>query len=405
MRAAREGLLNRLPSLLLMTQSHSDTLNAILSADTSEAMRAVAEAIRQRLDAVGGKLILMGSKDLGRAALKASRKAGLNPLAFTDNNPEKVGTTVDGLQVISPAEAVRRYRGDAVFVITVYTSESLWAQACGLGVEPVSFTRLAWTFSDAFLPYYGLDDPRIISRNANEIRSCMDVWADETSRAENLAQLQWRTTLKPEVLGGHCPAVDTLFAPDLVVLNDHESFVDCGAFDGDTVKQFLGRTEGKFQFITAFEPDRVNFSKLEKLTAGLPGANPFNIHLFPNALGSEPGRIRFDTTGTVGSAAGCGEGWVDVVALDDTAEAFAPTFIKMDIEGAEPEAIRGAARLIRRHQPLMAVCLYHATRHLWEIPLYLKSVLPSYNLHLRRYSNDCWELICYAIPPGRSIAS
>jgi FkbM family methyltransferase len=386
---------------------HSDSLPlaAILAADSSAAMQAVGRAVRQRLEAAGGKIVLAGSGELGRAALDASRKAGLDAVAFTDNDAEKSGTEVSGIPVVSPAEAVRNFSDEAIFVITVYTSESLWAQFRGLGVEPISFARLAWTFPDAFLPYWCLDRPETIPRNEQLIRRVFEFWADDASRAEYLAQLQWRTALAPELLGGHSPSSETLFAPDLISLTDHESFVDCGAFDGDTIARFLALTDGRARSIAAFEPDTVNFSKLAKLVAGLPGSLPSRTHLFPNALGSAPGRIRFNTMGTVRSAAGAGRSWVAVANLDETADSFAPTFIKMDIEGAEPDAIRGASRIIRRHQPIMAVCLYHAPRHLWEIPLLLKELLPSYRLHLRRYSNDCWEQVCYAVPPHRSSPS
>jgi FkbM family methyltransferase len=388
-----------------MSLSHLQSLDSLLSTDPTPAMEAAATALRKRVDAASGKLVLAGAAVLGVATLKLARKAGLTPIAFTDNNPDKSGTQVSGVPVMTPAEAVSRFKNEALFVITVYTSEPLWSQFRQLGVDPVSFTRLSWAYPDSFLPYFGVDDPRIIPQNADEIRRAFEFWDDEASRIEYLAQLQWRTTLDPEVLGGQCPPVDCLFAPDLVALNDHESFVDCGAFDGDTVTHFLGRTGGKFQSIAAYEPDHMNFARLEKLVANLPGSAPSRVHLFPNALGSAPGRIRFDTTGTVESALGAGEGWVDVVTLDDTADAFAPTFVKMDIEGAEPDAIRGASRLIHRHQPIMAVCLYHATRYLWEIPAMLKELVPGYSLYLRRYSNDCWEQVCYAIPPHRSIAS
>ncbi|MGA3172244.1 MAG: FkbM family methyltransferase [Chthoniobacteraceae bacterium] len=384
--------------------SHSQSLDTLLSADPAPAVQAIASDLHRRLDAVGGNLVLAGSGELGRATLKAVRQAGLNPVAFTDNNAEKSGTEVSGVPVMTPVEAVRRFQGTSLFAITVYTSGSLWTQFRGLGVEPISFARLAWTFPASFMPYYSVDDPQIIPRNAVEIRRLFGFWTDDASRAEYLAQLQWRTTLDPEVLGGQCPPADTLFAPDLISLTDHESFVDCGAFDGDTLAQFLARTKGRFKSIAAFEPDALNFARLEKLAADLPGGQPATVHLFQNALGSAPGRTRFDFTGTVGSTLGSGEGWVEVVTLDQTAGAFAPTFIKMDIEGSEPEAIRGASEIIRRHQPILAVCLYHATRHLWEIPLLIKDLLPAYRLYLRRYSNDCWEQICYAIPPHRSIA-
>jgi hypothetical protein len=73
-----------------------------------------------------------------------------------------------------------------------------------------------------------------------------------------------------------------------------------------------------------------------------------------------------------------------------------PSFIKMDIEGAEPEALRGASRLMQDRVPSIAACLYHDRKHLWEIPLLIKAAQPSYQLFLRRYADECWETLCYA---------
>jgi FkbM family methyltransferase len=382
-----------------------ETLDTLLAADPLAALESIGAPTRQKLNAAGDRLVLVGAGPFGLDALRACRKAGLHPVAFADNNQRKQGTEISGVPVMSPADAVRKFGQSVVYLISVYTSEAVWAQMTQLGVAPISFGRLSWTFPDVLLPYLSIDNPAVLSQCAGDIRRASGIWADDLSRREFLAQIRWRSTLNPEVLGGHCPAVETLFAPDLIALRDDESFVDCGAFDGDTLEKYLELSGGKFASFAAFEPDSANFCKLEARVEALPAAQRERTHLFPNALGSVPGRIRFDATGTVSSTAGKGDIWVDLVTLDDTVSGFAPTFIKMDIEGAEPDAIGGAAGVIREHRPIMAICLYHATRHLWEIPLFLKELLPSYNLHLRRYSNDCWELICYAIPPHRSIAS
>jgi len=91
--------------------------------------------------------------------------------------------------------------------------------------------------------------------------------------------------------------------------------------------------------------------------------------------------------------------------LDDILDGPPPTFIKMDIEGAEPEAIRGATKTIRKARPIMAVCAYHKCDHLWTIPALLKDALPDYHIFLRRYAEECWELVYYAIPPERLVAA
>jgi hypothetical protein len=73
----------------------------------------------------------------------------------------------------------------------------------------------------------------------------------------------------------------------------------------------------------------------------------------------------------------------------------------MDIEGAEPEALLGAARTMARHRPIMAICAYHKCEHLWTIPQLLKAANPDYKIYLRRYAEDCWETVYYAVPPER----
>ena len=78
-----------------------------------------------------------------------------------------------------------------------------------------------------------------------------------------------------------------------------------------------------------------------------------------------------------------------------------PTYIKMDIEGAELEALWGARRILKEHSPVLAICAYHTSDHLWQIPLLIHAIQPDYKLYLRRYAEGAFELVWYAVPPDR----
>jgi hypothetical protein len=88
-----------------------------------------------------------------------------------------------------------------------------------------------------------------------------------------------------------------------------------------------------------------------------------------------------------------------VVALDDVLPRFAPTFIKLDIEGAEIRALRGAAEMIQVHRPRVAACVYHLPGHLWEVPEYLRELLPENRLFLRYHGFNGFDAVAYAVEP------
>jgi FkbM family methyltransferase len=194
------------------------------------------------------------------------------------------------------------------------------------------------------------------------------------------------------------PGRDTYFPPSIVHLSDAERFVDCGAFDGDSIRGFLEVTAGRFSRIDAMEPDPDNLRKLRSFITTLPVEYQQRIHVHPVAVGSERRTLRFHQGVGPGSALTV-EGEYDVacVSLDEELAGTAPTYVKVDVEGAEPDVIRGAANLITRHAPTMAIVLYHRTSDMWTIPLALRRLRPDYQLYLRRYAEDCWETVCHAV--------
>jgi FkbM family methyltransferase len=198
------------------------------------------------------------------------------------------------------------------------------------------------------------------------------------------------------------PAENTYFPVDLFRPLANECILDCGAYIGDTVGQILGVCGETFAAIYPFEGDAVSFGKLSEYVASLGDEVSRRIHPIHGAIGGARGVVRFGGDGGTGSAMNAGDG-VDVQCypLDELSFAAPVTIIKMDIEGAEYEALHGARETIARDRPLLAICVYHTQCDLWRIPLLVHSMLPDHRLFLRAYEGDGFQTVLYAVPPAR----
>lgn len=217
-------------------------------------------------------------------------------------------------------------------------------------------------------------------------------------RSEYLAQLRWRLLGEFDALSS--PVQHTIYFPlELCPLTDHEVFVDCGAYDGDSIRSFLDQPKKSFQRIYSFEPDPANFGKLEKEVSLRPERE--SITLQRAAVGAHTGTVTFSGDGNEASSVGKGDMVVNSVALDEALSETQPTYIKLDIEGAELDALNGARKIIQQYSPVLAICTYHLQDHLWKIPLLIQSINPSYSFFLHPHLVEGWDLVCYAIPGSR----
>jgi FkbM family methyltransferase len=388
----------------LVTRSAVESLLA-------ESVDAARTRERRTFDDLAGtrarSIVLFGAGGLGRRCLAGLRRQGVEPLAFADNNPRLWGSTIDGVTVLSPEEAAARFSTTAAFVITIWGARGSdrmtdRVQALRLlGCETViPFGPLAWRYPDGILPHYGVDLPHKLLEQAADVLRAFDLWSDEASKREYLAQLRWRLFFDFEGLGP--PSVETIyFPPDIIRLRPDEVFVDCGAFDGDTLRDFVAASGGSFKKYLAFEPDPDNYARLHASIAALLPAIRQRIDVTRAATAAEDGTVRFAAGAGPSSKMGEGDLEVQALALDRRLGDERPTFIKMDIEGAEPDALTGARRHIAADAPILAISCYHRQDHLWSIPLQIRALNDSYTFHLRPHDLEGWDLVCYAIPRSR----
>jgi FkbM family methyltransferase len=380
-------------------------LDRVLSEPLSSVRARETSAFDKLLAGCGNRLVLFGAGNLGRRVLQCLRSIGVEPLAFADNSPSKWGSEVDGVRVLSPKDAAAQFGASAVFVIAIWSLGHYYrdsrAQLEGLGCTDVESTAsLRWKFADRLLPDFCWDLPHKLYEQADEVRKAALVWADDSSREEYLNHVKWRALGDQDALGP--PVKEKQYFPDrLYRLSDSEIFVDCGAYTGDTAEELV-RRDPVFSKIIAIEADPQNFDRLTKWIATLDAPVASRISALNVAVGAKRGKLRFQADGGDGARlASDGSVVVECIPIDELASDAAPTFIKMDIEGAEVDALEGARRSILARRPILAICVYHKQDDLWRIPLFIKTLGEDYRLFLRPHEADGKELVCYAVPANR----
>jgi FkbM family methyltransferase len=271
-----------------------------------------------------------------------------------------------------------------------------------LGCDVVSsFPPLFWKYPDELLPFYLQDLPSKLLEQRGDVARALDVWADDASRMEYVAQVRFRLNADFDGLS-HPVRHPQYFPDDLFAWRDDEWLVDGGAYDGDTVRTVAALHGDRFGHLLALEPDPLNFAALQTTVAGLADARKSRAGRPPS-----PPRVtlHIDATGTASSATSTTAGARTIAVEADTIDALTagarPTFVKLDIEGFEIDALHGARGTIDAHAPVIAVCVYHTQDHLWRIPLLLKSWRDDYALFLRPHNEEGWDLVCYAVPRAR----
>ena len=175
---------------------------------------------------------------------------------------------------------------------------------------------------------------------------------------------------------------------NILKLKKGDSFLDLGAYNGDTVLDFVKRV-GEYSHITAVEPDKKSFEKLCLNTKHL------EVNKINAAISEKCGEIPFSFKGSRGSVYG-GSDSVQAITVDSLGEKF--DYIKFDVEGQELSAILGTEKLISEHKPKMLISCYHKISDYFEIPLAVMKIRPDYKLYMRHYPYiPAWDTNFYFV--------
>lgn len=239
-------------------------------------------------------------------------------------------------------------------------------------------------------------DREELRRHQKELQEAYRLLADERSRQVLKNAIRFRVTKNRKYLRGIIEGKQ-YFVKGIIKPGKEEVFVDCGAFDGDTLKNYL-KFNRNYKKIVLFEPSKANVGRIKGYIArkGLGGIDCFQAgvgekNCIANFTGSATADACISEKGSI---------QVQIVALDQVEECQGASFIKMDIEGSELEALKGAEKIIIRNKPTLAICIYHKAADYYQIPLYLHRLVPEYRLYVRHHFYGYSETVLYAVLGG-----
>lgn len=322
--------------------------------------------------------------------------------------------SVEDVPVFSPKSAIAQYPNAVYIIASDYVDDILEY------IKNSEFSFIETYVSDRYtnllekqLIYYtyALDPKTVVGFNytwfdlydkldqSRKLQECKSIIFPllEDDKSRTILQNRFDSFLTGNISYVEKNVVDPnqYFFDECFKLSDEEVLFDCGGFTGDTVLEFIKLTQGKYKKIISFEPDEKNFQKLKNLVQN---RELQNIEVKNQATGQIQGKIGFVSSGNMFSKVVKDQkegNQVDIVTLDNYINEK-PTIIKMDVEGFEFETLKGAETIIRSLKPKLAICIYHKTLDFYEIPLYLKSLVPEYKFKVRQHEPGFCETVLYA---------
>lgn len=344
----------------------------------------------QRLCDIEKPLVLYGMGDgadklLARLAEKGKQAAGV----FASDEFVR-GQSFRGYEVLTYAEAKRRFGDMCVLVCFGTEQPDVLARIYAIAEEQDVLAPHLPLFGDAIF------DEDFWAVHKAEVSAAENIWADDRSRAVYRGYLAYMWSGRIDILREI--ESERVAAWQELSPGADEVFWDLGAYDGDTVAEFLRLVGDSYRAVVAVEPDEKNYKKLQQALQTVPRAAAY-----PYAVWQKSGEVQF--AGKAGrNSAVAGEAAkkvqsVAAISLDDLHRQtkLDPSFIKFDVEGAEEAAILGGSRLLGEVKPKLAVSAYHRTEDIFRLPLLLKQLNPAYKLLLRHHPYvPGWETNIYA---------
>ncbi len=308
------------------------------------------------------------------------------PVAICDNDKTKWGAFIGNIPILSFGEIQSRFNDCYILVTAPANAHYIIPQLEKLidKEKILFFTKYEQNEIEKFREF--------VNNNTDKIEDVYINLSDQFSRETFEAVLKARNS-------GECEYYKSIFhdtqyfADDIFTL-ENETFLDVGAFNGDTIKKFMQKSHYKYDGIVGLEPHPVLFEELQKFTVEYSNVTIFNV-----AAGKKTEKLFIDTDErdfSKTNVSNVGTVEVKVVKIDDIMNQDV-TLIKMDIEGFEMQALEGAVQTIKRCKPKLAICLYHKYTDLVDIQMFLTDLNLGYKFYMRHHTYYMGETVLYAI--------
>lgn len=337
---------------------------------------------------------IWGSGEVARLTAKKLNSAGLKVDGFVvDERPELCrGGVLSPQEVLSHTGGYTIVRG---FLGSFYMSErqvmDRWpgcVRVCAAAdmYEPEIVEPLTEEFLTACQPSF---------------QAVRDMLADRLSLDSFDAYIEAKRTARFEPLLPYVVPTQYFFEDPPWTYDDHDVLLDAGAFNGDSIADFLKLRGSKYRRIIACEPDEMNFRKLEAYVAE---SGYQRIRLLRTGLYHRKTELSFRSGSGMESVLDAeGAVTIDVDTVDHICEGEHVSVIKMDIEGAEKDALAGSGQTIRKYHPILMISAYHKKEDLIRIPEAVNRLYDGYIWFFRCHKPLAIDAVLYAVPKDRMI--
>lgn len=341
------------------------------------------------------KILIYGRGNAAEQIVRKLRSLGKEPSAFFASDGFVRDKKFLGYPVTGFEEALQRCGKDSIVLLAFGTHrEDVLQNVLRIASQTEFYAP------DLPVTGEGLFDKAYYASHRQQLQAAFETLADEQSRRVFRSILSYKLSgIIDFLLDCDTPADSNLA---LLAPASDKTYVDLGAYTGDTILAYQKAMQGaeddcEWQNapILAVEPEPRNFRKLQETVSSLGLSRCVCVQAAIS-----------DSTGEAWIAKGGGRGSqsdkrvpVRAETLDRLLQGRPAHIVKMDVEGAESAAIRGAAETIKKYRPALRVAAYHRTDDLWSLPLQVLDLCADYQVFLRRgRCLPAWDLDYFFIP-------
>lgn len=346
------------------------------------------ERYRQNTNTI---VVIFGCGDQGMLTAALLKENCISVQYFCDNNNSLYGQFVKGIEVIAPA-TLTKLAGEYIVINNDSYRDAKKIQLLELGIAAENI----YTF-DALNPLFKGMTRQYVEDHLAEFENSYNLLDDVLSKKTFLNYLKGVYTGNLDYYAEIACGED-YFPQDIAPKRHDHVFLDVGAYNGNTIEAFIDFA-GEYEKIYAFEPFAESAQMVKDKAF-------FNTEVHVAAASDYTGKKDFYcnnygnltmVTTILEEGAKHEKITLDTVAIDDVLNGRKATFIKMDIEGSELDALHGAEKTIKKYKPFLAICVYHKKEDLITILPYLKSIVPEYKMYLRHHSKTASDLVLYCV--------